>query len=559
MPSAYPASVVSPSQLAGIYASHQHSISVLPSQPRTVIERLAGNSNTDDLTNVTSRIMLLLNLVSLAPGLAGVEKGSAYSTIQRYTDYLKEKRSSTYTSILSLSGLRGKACRDLVAIVYANLMAQDIRTQETAVIAIIISIIGGPESDIKLFIEAAIQDFVICHEAHRHILLTASVAGTLTNLPLPIAAASSLQSLPGFIALSPDRNPLGFASAWHDLFIIIFNLLCFEAFTTNNIGELHKALKLFDLNNESYANHPYRQLPEEPLSRYSPRIYQAYRSVIAACVDANCPELCPPEQKVISLLYAGVLPGIWRIADTIICEHNLSPKTFHEAMEIMLTAERRLSYQDPKVTMTKQLRASELPSASAKPLLPHSPSPDRSLLVTPPPSRAPPACPSDPIIPPNPPTPPGNNLEIISEFQALRSLFSRQPPLVDRVTQKLNGHTYYDLPSDFPRLSPSFRKLLGQRCTNCGDADALFPSHGWKQCPFFTPPHRTSLWPAHHSPIQSIANGGTSKTAAGVDAPAPDLSLSKLSTQFQNMNSYHARITRHESIPIPLGEKYCFC
>jgi len=162
-------------------------------QPRTVLERIVGNSNTDDLSNLTSRIMLLLNLTTLAPGLAGTEKGCLYSTVQRYTDYLREKRSSTYASILSLSGLRGKACRDLVSIVYANLMAQDIRTHDTAVLAIIISIIGSPESEVKILVEAAIQDFVICHDAHRPILLKASEAGNLTNLPPPIAAASSLQ------------------------------------------------------------------------------------------------------------------------------------------------------------------------------------------------------------------------------------------------------------------------------------------------------------------------------------------------------------------------------
>ena len=142
-------------------------------------------------------------------------------------------------------------------------------------------------------------------------------------------------------------------------------------------------------------------------------------------------------------------------------------------MEIMLTAERRLCHQDPKVTLAKQLRASEQPSASAKPLLQHSPSPDRPPLVAPLPSSAPPAVPSvtfcsvgnipspsDPIIPPNPPTPPGTEIEITQEFQALRSLFSREPPLVDRLTQELNGHTYYALPRDFPRLSGSFCKLL---------------------------------------------------------------------------------------------------
>jgi len=221
-------------------------------------------------------------------------------------------------------------------------------------------------------------------------------------------------------------------------------------------------------------------------------------------------------------------------------------------MEIMLTAERRLCHQDPKVTLAKQLRASELSSASATPILHLSPP-----RIAPPPSSAPPTVPRSTLgstgnipSPPDPiiPTPPGTEIELTPEFQALRALFFREPPLVNRFTKELNGHTYYVLPDDFPRLSRPFCKLLGTRCTNCGDADALFPSHGWKNCPFFTPPHRTSLWPEHHSPIFSIAEGGKVRKSAHASSDPPK-ALSDLSSQLRTMNSYHAKFVSEQAAP----------
>ena len=184
-------------------------------------------------------------------------------------------------------------------------MAQDIRTQETAVIAIIISIIGGPDSATQSLVEAAIQDFVICHEAHRHLIITASKDGTLTNLPLPIAVASSLQILPGFIALSPDRNPIGFTSAWHDLFIIIFNLLCFEAITTNNIGALQKALLLFDLNKMLYFT-----------AMVGRTAFSSLLHIVAACglsitpLSSALPKVVSPANPSIP---AVPLPKLWKL------------------------------------------------------------------------------------------------------------------------------------------------------------------------------------------------------------------------------------------------------
>ena len=77
----------------------------------------------------------------------------------------------------------------------------------------------------------------------------------------------------------------------------------------------------------------------------------------------------------------------------------------------------------------------------------------------------------------------------------------------DGPTQVLNGNSYYSLPTEMPKLSHQLKNALdaASRCNNCANADALFPMHSWKRCPFHTPPHRASAWPVHHSPIPSIA------------------------------------------------------
>ena len=61
-------------------------------------------------------------------------------------------------------------------------------------------------------------------------------------------------------------------------------------------------------------------------------------------IDSQCPELTPTPARLIALLYNCVHHSIWEIAETLIKEHNLKPKTFHEALEIMFTAEQRLSH-----------------------------------------------------------------------------------------------------------------------------------------------------------------------------------------------------------------------
>ena len=93
-----------------------------------------------------------------------------------------------------------------------------------------------------------------------------------------------------------------------------------------------------------------------------------------------------------------------------------------------------------------------------------------------------------------------------------------------RPTVDHNGNTYYALPASMPRLSAKFRTDLGaqSRCNNCANnADALFPSHIWRHCPFFTSPHRKQGWPEHHSPVQSIAASVPSCDAPPTPSPVP--------------------------------------
>jgi hypothetical protein len=59
------------------------------------------------------------------------------------------------------------------------------------------------------------------------------------------------------------------------------------------------------------------------------------------------------------------------------------------------------------------------------------------------------------------------------------------------------------------------------------------------------------LWPEHHSPILSIAEGG--KPRKSQDAQQD------LSTQLRNINSYHAKFASQESTPAPSSHiRYVF-
>ena len=127
---------------------------------------------------------------------------------------------------------------------------------------------------------------------------------------------------------------------------------------------------------------------------------------------------------------------------------------------------------------------------------------------------------SDPIIPtaastqphqPSPakPTRPNDAIAFDQhpDIKSLYLFFASEPSLLQRPTQPLNGHQNYSLLVAMPRFSHQLKNALdaASRCTNCANADALFPLHSWKRCPFHTPPHRATAWPAHHSPIPSIA------------------------------------------------------
>ena len=191
-------------------------------------------------------------------------------------------------------------------------------------------------------------------------------------------------------------------------------------------------------------------------------------------------------------------------------------------MHLFLNAERQANYQDPQITLANQLRAhlnvSPLPTAPAIPPRPVQP-PNLPNPITVPPVSVPTVVPLQ-----SPSTLPSADLEQHPEMLVFRQCFRDEKPLSERPTLTLNKTTYYALPGDLPKPSRALYKALekASRCTNCGNADGLFPHHTWRHCPFYTPPHRSSLWPAHQSPIKSIAAGGVpSKTPP--DPPESDL------------------------------------
>ena len=249
-------------------------------------------------------------------------------------------------------------------------------------------------------------------------------------------------------------------------------------------------------------------------------MFNEYRSTVAACVHAGFPDRRPSDAQLVSLVYGCVRPSLWLVADVIIRERNLRPTNFHDALDIMLAAERQDLHQDPQVTFTHQLRATPQPPAPssavvlvASPLTTKTPlhrsDPDQvqhqsPLPVTPavstPPPAPPPASNEDPHV----------AIDQNPDIQAIRQLLDAEPPLKQRQTVELHGNTYYVLPAAMPRLSKSTIQALkkASRCTNCANGDKLFPLHTWNNCPFNTTPHRVSLWPEHHSPILSLAEGG---------------------------------------------------
>ena len=224
--------------------------------------------------------------------------------------------------------------------------------------------------------------------------------------------------------------------------MFIFNLLCFEATTSHNIGELESKLHQFQLPGDTYSSHPFLQKPGETTTQWAARLSHAHREVIAACAKAQCSSRRPDDSQLVSLVYACVFPSIWDIADLIMRERNIHPQTFQEAISIMLDAERRVHHQDPKVTLTRRLRA-------------HQPGPTAPLTPSTPPSAVPSTIPATTPTK-NPPPIDEAELDQHPDVQWLRRLFESEPTLIKRPTQDLNGHKYYSLPAAMPtKAQPS--------------------------------------------------------------------------------------------------------
>ena len=333
-------------------------------------------------------------------------------------------------------------------------------------------------------------------------LIASSETGRLLNLPSPIGA--SLHDLPGFIDLNPMRNG-AFASVWTELFVMTMNLLCYEPLTKDNIGLLEQSLIRFVLTSDTFHGHPFHQAIHESTSQWGARLFNEYRSAVAACVHAGLPDRRPSDAQLVSIVYGCVRPSLWLVADVIIRERNLRPTTFHDALDIMAAAERQQLHQDPQVTFTNQLRAT-----------PQPPAPSSSATSAPSPSNAKnpwhrsetdpvhhlsplPVTPAAPTVLPAPP--PGSDedpavaLDQHPVLQTIRQLLDAEPPLQQRQTVELHGHNYYVLPAAMPQLSKSTIQALkkASRCTNCTNGDKLFPLHTWKNCPFYTTPHLVSL------------------------------------------------------------------
>ena len=104
-------------------------------------------------------------------------------------------------------------------------------------------------------------------------------------------------------------------------------------------------------------------------SQWGARFFNEYRSVVA-----GSPERRPSDTQLVSIVHGCVRPSLWLVADVIIREKNLRPATFHDALDIMVDAERRSDHQDPQVTFANQLRAIPQPLVPLSPVL-SAPSP----------------------------------------------------------------------------------------------------------------------------------------------------------------------------------------
>jgi len=346
-----------------------------------------------------------------------------------------------------------------------------------------------------------------------------------------MGAACDLINLPGYIDLNPVTNPHEFHVAWDDLIVGIMDVLKYEAFTKDNIGLLETSLQRFYPNSATIDNHPFRQQTNESVSQWTARIANEERAVRAACHNANCLERCPTQMTMVSLLYACAHASIWPTAARLKQEQKIQVNNFRDAMYLLMNAEHQVTYQDPQITIANQIRAyipaSSIQNTLSVPTCPVQPprlsTPTLPRIATPPVNVPPSSVPEPVNVPPSPvPDPLSTEIDQHPEMQAFRKCFVAEKPLAERPTLTLNQKTYYVLPPALPKPSKSFHKgLAASSCTNCGNADALFPHHTWHKCPFYTPPHRFSLWPQHHSPIKSIADGGVSSLPP-TDQPGSD-------------------------------------
>ena len=459
---------------------------------RTSTLTLFSRANTTyGLNSIIQQLAELMPLQIFARGLISTSKDreSKYSTISAYVEHLQLHRPQLITDILAISSSSGKACHDLVEQVYSTLSGQASDTLECVIINIILYVLGTHEaSSRKSTVLAAVQDFVIGNESQREDLYDATKTGKILHLPLPVSQGSALRNLPGYVTLNPDLNPDGFEFAWQTLFVLVIDLLAFEECSKTNIGALERALQLFQVPAHSTSPHELRQRADETTTDWASRVTVHLRWTKAACVEAGCPDRAPTDTALKLLAFSCISPPILDVAAQIMRDEDIEVTSFQKTLEVMHRAERRMTKQDPQLTMILAMR--QLPP----PILHLGADPPRSASV---PAAAP--------VPPPATSSPSNEevpIDEHPEFLALQAkLVGAKEP---RETVVMNNHTYYKLPQDFPTISKTLRERLqlDQRCNNCGDSHPLIPTHKWKECPFAPHPKRKDyVYPSYHAPI----------------------------------------------------------
>jgi hypothetical protein len=275
-----------------------------------------------------------------------------------------------------------------------------------------------------------------------------------------------------------DSNSLGGLYVSSDS----IDLLAFEECSQTNIGALELTLKLFQVPVHSTSPHELRQRADETTTDWASRVTVHLRWTKAACIEARCPERTPTYTQLKLLAFSCNSVPIIDMASKIMIDEDLEITTFQATIELMNRAARRLTKQDPQLTMILAMRASET-------TLPAIDAPQR---VSSPSASAPQVTGSSPS---------ADAMDSCPEWRLLQEKLSAAVP---HATTVMNGKTYYMLPADFPPISKTLRDRLGheKRCNNCADCDPNIPSHVWNKCPFA--PHRvrkSHVWPDNHSPI----------------------------------------------------------